>query len=112
MIDTDALWQAAREHWPEIDESKTLLTFVKMLLVESLVLKEKKPDDETLWTGAMLGVAELLDMDTGLSFDERIELHLASSPFEMERIALEPVGEFMMGYGPRADLLAVQEVQI
>lgn len=108
MIDTDALWQAAYEYWPEIDRDKTYLIFTEMRFVESLVLKEKLPGMEISLAGAILSITDLTGNDTGLSLDERFELLMTSSSFEMERITLEPIGEFMMGYGPRADLLTVQ----
>ena len=110
-MNIDILWETACGHWPEIDRDETHLMFVEMLLVECLVPKKEIPDEQTSWAGAVLRVADLAGEDTGLSFDERIELLNASSGFEMERIALEPVGDFMMGYGPRADLLAVQGAQ-
>lgn len=108
MVKQDALWQAAQEHWPEINRDKTRLVFVEMLFIESLVLKEKLPGMEISLAGAILSIADLTGEDTGLSLDERVELHLASSSFEMERIALKSVGDFVMGYGPRSDLLTVQ----
>lgn len=108
-MDIDALWQTARGRWPEIDRDKTYLMSVEMLRVECLVPKERMPSAEISWAGAYLRAAQLMGDDTGLSIDEQLELMRQSSDFEMERIALEPVGDFVMGYGPRADLLAVQE---
>ena len=110
-LQMDAIWQTAQEHWPKISRDKTYLQFTEMLFVDCLVLKEEMPDEQTSWAGTILRVADLIGEDTGLSFDEQIELLNASSDFEMKRIALKPVGDFMMGYGPRADLLAVQEAQ-
>ena len=110
-MDTDALWQTARERWPEIDRDETYLIFTEMLFVESLVLKEQMPDEEISWAGVYLRAAQLTGHDTGLSLDEQLELMRQSSDFEMERIALKPVGDFVMGYGLRADLLAVQRTR-
>lgn len=110
-MDIDALWQAAQERWPEVDKGKTHLIFTEMLRVVVPMLKEEMPDEQTSWAGAILSIAELTGEDTGLSFDERIELRLAASPFDEGYIALGPVGDFMMGYVPHADLLAVQGVQ-
>jgi len=111
MIDTSVLWQVAQRQWPQISQDKTYLMFTEMPVVETLVLKEKLLDIDTSWRGAALRVAELMGANTGLSLDERAALFKASDDFEMERIALAPVGDFIMGYSPRANLLAVQEVQ-
>jgi len=95
MRDIEALWQTAQEQWPEINRDKTYLLFAERLRIEVRVPKEKMPN----WAGGE---------DTRPSFDEWIELLNASSSSEMECVTLEPAGNFMMGYSPRADLLAVQ----
>lgn len=113
MIDKptyDVLWKAAQEHWPEITRDKTYLTFTETPLVEALVPKVVFPNEKISWAGTCLRVAQAMGVDTGLTLDEQLELMRQSSDFEMERITLEQVGDFVMGYGPRADLLAVQEV--
>jgi len=107
----DVLWKAAQEHWPEITRDETYLTFTEMPLVEALVPKVVFPNEKISWAGACLRVAQVTGVDTGLTLNEQLELMRQSSDFEMECIALKPIGDFVMGYGPRADLLAVQEIR-
>lgn len=68
---------------------------------------------DTLWETAQERWPEIDKDKTYLSFVEMLRVEcLVPEGFEMEYITLKPVGNFVMGYGPRADLLAVQEVQV
>lgn len=65
---------------------------------------------DAIWQTAQEQWPEIDRDKTGLVF---VEMLFVETPVlnEMERIALKPIGDFVMGYGSRADLLAVQRVQ-
>ena len=69
-------------------------------------------DTDALWQTARGRWPEIDEGETRLICVEKLYVeYLRLKEQATECIALKPVGDFVMGYGPRADVLVVQEVR-